>query len=120
MPTIPYNEALKDMLDENPHMSAEMLEGALNMILSGELDEGRLLLRQFVNATIGFKELAKRTGKVDKTLMRILSASGNPTATNLFDIIQACLDAAGVKAAAYIQPVSDDGSLDIENRYQSL
>lgn len=103
MPTIPYNEALKDMLEENPHMSTEMLEGALNLILSGELDDGRLLLRQFVNATIGFKELAKRTGKVDKTLMRILGADGNPTAANLFEVIQVCREAEGVTVVAHLQ-----------------
>ena len=81
------------MLDENPEFGAEMLEDALNSLLSGELDEGRLLLRQFVNATIGFKELAKRTGKLDKNLMRTLSAIGNPTASNLFEIVQACIQA---------------------------
>ncbi|WP_068319038.1 hypothetical protein [Polycladidibacter hongkongensis] len=108
MPTIPYEHALKDMLDENPHMNTEMLEGALNMILSGKLDEGRLLLRQFINSTLGFKELAKRTGKIDKTLMRSLSASGNPTAANLFEIIQVCMKAEGVTAAAQLQHIDHD------------
>ena len=93
MPTTSYKAAIKTMLDENPEFGAEMLEDALNSLLSGELAEGRLLRRQFVNATIGFKELAKRTGKLDKNLMRTLSATGNPTASNLFEIVQACIQA---------------------------
>jgi DNA-binding phage protein len=108
MPTKPLDTVYKELFDENPHMSAEMLEGALNLILSGELDDGRLLLRQFVNATIGFQELARRTGKVDKTLMRSLSASGNPTAANLFEIVQACMKAEGVTAAAQLHRIPDD------------
>lgn len=106
MPTIPYNDALKDMLEENPQMSTEMLEGALNLILSGELDEGRLLLRQFINATIGFKELGRRIGKDDKNLMRTLSERGNPTAANLFEIVRACVKAEGVTVAAHVQKQS--------------
>ena len=39
------------------------------------------------NAIIGFKKLAKLTKKDPKSLMRMLSPSGNPTASNLFDVI---------------------------------
>ncbi len=103
MPTTSYKAAMKSMVDENPKLGVEMLEDALNSLLSGKLDEGRLLLRQFVNATMGFKELAARTGKADKNLMRTLSASGNPTASNLFEIVQACVQAEGVTVAAHVQ-----------------
>lgn len=102
MPTIPYRAAIKDMVEDNPGMAAEMLEDSINTILSGDLDEGRLLLRQFVHATMGFKELARLTGKDDKNLMRSLSASGNPTATNLLAILRACMDAQGVTVAASV------------------
>ena len=107
MPTTSYKSAMKAMVDDNPEFGAEMLEDALNSLLSGELDEGRLLLRQFVNATMGFKELAERTCKVDKNLMRTLSASGNPTASNLFEIVQACIQAEGVTVAAHVQRQAD-------------
>jgi DNA-binding phage protein len=93
---------MKEMVADNPTMAAEMLEDAINTILAGELDEGRLLLRQYVNATIGFKELAQRTGKDDKNLMRSLSVSGNPTAANLFAILRACIDAQGATVAASV------------------
>jgi DNA-binding phage protein len=63
-----------------------MFEDAINALLAGELDEGHLLLRQYVNATIGFGELARRTGKADKNLIRALGLNGSPTAANLFQI----------------------------------
>ena len=40
MPTLSLDTAYKDMLAENPHLSAEMLESAINSLLSGETDEG--------------------------------------------------------------------------------
>ena len=108
MPTVPYNATIKSMIEGRPEMASEMLEDAINSLLAGELDDGRLLLRQYVNATIGFQELAKRTGKHDKNLMRALSATGNPTMSNLMEIIQACVKAEGVSLSAHV--VRDDRS----------
>jgi len=107
MPTISYNESVKRRIADKPELAGEMLEDAVNSLLAGERDEGRLLLRQYVKATIGFQELAERTGKIDKALMRTLSAQGNPTATNLFEIIQACVKAEGVSLSAHV--VRDGG-----------
>jgi hypothetical protein len=41
----------------------------------------------YVNATIGFEGLANLTDKSPKSLMRMVSPSGNTTAKNLFSII---------------------------------
>lgn len=104
MPTVPYNQMTRDMIAERPEKAVEMLEDAINSILAGELDEGRLLLRQYVNATLGFQELARRTGKIDRGLMRMLSKDGNPTASNLMEIVRACADVQGVEIVATLSP----------------
>jgi DNA-binding phage protein len=93
---------MKDMIGAQPELAAEMFEDALNALLANDLEDGRLLLRQYVNLTIGFTELAARTGKQSKNLMRSLSADGNPTATNLFEIIHACMEAEGMAVAAHV------------------
>jgi DNA-binding phage protein len=102
MPTTPYKDSMKTMVARNPGMATEMFEDAINALFAGELDEGRLLLRQYVNATIGFGELARRTGKTDKNLIRALGPKGSPTAANLFQIIQACMKAEGLTLAAHV------------------
>ena len=104
MPTISYNDMLKGVIDDKPELAVEMFEDAINSLLAGELDDARLLLRQYVNATIGFQELAQRTGKIDKNLMRTLSKEGNPTAMNLMAIIRACAEAEGVSLSAHVVP----------------
>lgn len=103
MPTTPYKDSMKAMVARNPAMAAEMLEDAINALLAGEVDDGRLLLRQYVNATIGFGELARRTGKADKNLIRTLGPSGSPTAANLFQIIRACTQAEGITVSAHVR-----------------
>ncbi len=47
----------------------------------------KIILRDYVNATIGFQKLARVTGKKDTSLMRMLGPKGNPAARNLFELI---------------------------------
>ena len=102
MPTVPYKDSLKAMADRDPVFADGILEAAVNAMLAGDLEEGRIHLRDYVNATIGFKELARRTGRLDKNLMRSLGPKGSPTAANLFEIVRACTEAGGVKVAAQV------------------
>jgi DNA-binding phage protein len=64
-----------------------LLEEAVSLFLSGEPDTARLILRDLVNATIGFEQLALATAKPSKSLHRMLSAKGNPTMDNLTIIL---------------------------------
>ena len=50
-------------------------------------DTGKVLLRDYIDATIGFEELASLTSKPPKSLMRMFGPMGNPKARNLFEVI---------------------------------
>ena len=65
-----------------------MLSEAINELLAGDVDTGRAMLRDYVNATITFEGLARETGKPSKSLQRMLGPRGNPTAESLFAIIR--------------------------------
>ena len=56
----------------------------------------QLLLRDYVNATLGFAELGRRLGKSPKSLTRMLSAKGNPRTDNLCAILKALQEQEGV------------------------
>ena len=64
-----------------------MLRESIECMLARDLKTGKALLRDYINAIIGFEELAKLTKKDSKSLMRMLSPDGNPTASNLFEVI---------------------------------
>lgn len=65
----------------------ELLRESVESFLSGDIETGKVVLRDYINATIGFPKLAEATGHSPKSLMRMLSPSGNPQARNLFEII---------------------------------
>ncbi len=74
-----------------------LLTESIECMLSGDIDTGKLLLRNYINATVGFEELATLTKKSPKSLMRMFSANGNPTANNLFGIIHVLQQREGVQ-----------------------
>jgi DNA-binding phage protein len=72
------------------HRFAEaLLRDAIDDFLAGETAVGRSILRDLVNATVGFEKLALKVGKPSKSLHRMLGARGNPSSENFFDIVRA-------------------------------
>ena len=85
-----FRGTIRERLERDPGFREALLEEGVQCLLSGEVDVGKSVLRDYVNATIGFQELGEVTAKSPKSLMRMLSPNGNPQARNLFEIIS-CL-----------------------------
>ena len=81
------NETVHARLRADRKYRKELLREGVGCLLAGELDAGKAILRDFINATIGFEELSRRTKRPAKSLMRMLGPSGNPQARNLFEVI---------------------------------
>jgi len=64
-----------------------LFQEAVQALLQGDIDAGRAAMRDYINATIGFKKLSAALGRPQKSLMRMFGPSGNPTAENLFGVI---------------------------------
>jgi DNA-binding phage protein len=73
-----------------------LLRESIECMLSDDVQTGKALLRDYINATTGFERLAQMTHKDSKSIMRMLSSSGNPTANNLFDILHVLQKKEGV------------------------
>lgn len=65
--------------------------------LSGDVETGKIILRDFINATVGFTKLSDVTNRSPKSLMRMLGPRGNPQARNLFEIVAYLQRAEGVR-----------------------
>jgi hypothetical protein len=64
----------------------ELLREGVECLLAGDLNTGKALLRDYINATIGFEELSDLTHTPTKSLMRMLGPKGNPQARNLVEV----------------------------------
>jgi len=56
----------------------------------------KTILRDYINATVGFTELARATGIPSKSLMRMLGPGGNPRAGNLCEVVSFLQEREGV------------------------
>ncbi|MGD9583425.1 MAG: DNA-binding protein [Lysobacterales bacterium] len=92
-----FKQSVLERMQREPTFAAALLDEAATLFLNGEADTARVLLRDLVNATIGFERLAVVTEKNSKTLHRMLSAAGNPTMDNLAAIFAAIRTALNVE-----------------------
>ncbi len=82
-----YKDTINERVNSDPVFTAALLDEAITLFLNGEPDVARLVLRDLVNATLGFEVLASEMERPSKSLHRMLSARGNPTMDNLTKII---------------------------------
>ena len=91
-----FRITIRERLARDPGFREAMLEEGVRCLLPGEVDVGKSVLRDYVNATIGFQELGGLTAKSPKSLMRMLGPNGNPQARNLFEIISCLQECEGL------------------------
>ncbi len=76
-------------VERDPAFARALLDEAATLFLSGEPEMARLILRDLVNATLGFEQMAELTDMPSKSLHRMLSPKGNPSMDNLAAIFDA-------------------------------
>ncbi len=82
-----FKEAVQARIARDASYRRELLREGVECLLAGDLDTGKAILRDYINATIGFEKLSQLTHKSTKSLMRMLGPNGNPQARNLLDVI---------------------------------
>lgn len=90
-----FQETVNARIQRDSAFATALLDEAIYLFLNGEPETARLILRELVNATIGFEELAMETSIPSKSIHRMLSAKGNPTMDNLatmFNVLRKSLN----------------------------
>ncbi len=91
-----FKDHIKTKIKSDPEFRQALFQEAVQTLIEGDLDTARTVLRDFINATLGFAALAKATGIPPKSLMRMFGPSGNPTAANLSEVIRVLQKKTGV------------------------
>lgn len=96
-----FKETVKERVGHDPAFAKALLDEAATLFLNGEPHTARLILRDLVNASVGFEALAAETNKPSKSLHRMLSEKGNPSMDNLAAIFGAVRKRLGVDIQAH-------------------
>ncbi|HEY1647447.1 MAG TPA: transcriptional regulator [Terracidiphilus sp.] len=78
---------MKKRLLKSERFRRALLKEAVGCMIAGDVETGKSVLRKYINGTLGFVKLGEELGRSPKVLMRMFSATGNPQAKNLFEIV---------------------------------
>jgi DNA-binding phage protein len=84
-----FKQTVIARVERDPAFARKLLDEATTLLIAGEAETARVILRDLVNATLGFEQLAKLTDVPSKSLHRMLSPKGNPSMDNLAAILSA-------------------------------
>jgi hypothetical protein len=100
-----FKETVRKRVERDSKFGEALLREGVECLLSGDLETGKALLRDYINATVGFEALAEITEKPAKSLMRMFGPNGNPQASNLFQVISLLQRQNGVSLELATKPV---------------
>ena len=83
-----FRETVIARIKKDSRYRRALLAGAIDSFLDGDVDIGKAVLRDYINATIGFTKLSRKLKKDPKSVQRMLGPNGNPRADNIFSIIK--------------------------------
>lgn len=83
-----FKDTVKARAARDAKFRRALLTESIECMLAGDVMTGKSMLRDYINATVGFEKLAASLKKSPKSLMRMFSEDGNPRAENIFSIIR--------------------------------
>ncbi|WP_096702247.1 transcriptional regulator [Magnetospirillum sp. 15-1] len=82
-----FKDTVKARAERDPEFRRALVAEAQECLLDNDFATAKAILRDYINATIGFEELAEAVGTPSKSLMRMLGPRGNPQAATLLPVI---------------------------------
>jgi DNA-binding phage protein len=99
-----FDDVVRARAARDPKFRRALLCEAMDCLLGGDVGPAKSMLRNYINATIGFEGLSQRTKLPSKSLMRMLSRTGNPQAQNLFLVLVQLQQVEGIRLQTTAAP----------------
>lgn len=91
-----FKETVMARVKADPNFGKALLKEGIETMLSGDVDTGKSILRDYIKATVGFEQLGAETSSSPKSLIRMFGPNGNPQVRNLFCVISYLQRHAGI------------------------
>jgi DNA-binding phage protein len=92
-----FRDLVERQVKDDRKFAEALLREGIDAMLSGDLDTGKTIMRDYIKATVGFEKLGEATDTPPKSLIRMFGPRGNPQARNLFSVIGYLQKQAGVQ-----------------------
>jgi hypothetical protein len=85
-----FRETVMLRAKQDPDFRQELIVEATNAFLDGEIDTGKRLIRDYLNATEAIPAIAGELNRNEKSIRRMIGPRGNPTLRNFANLLNAC------------------------------
>lgn len=92
-----FRELVQTRVKKDKKFAEALFREGVDALLSGDVETGKTILRDYIKATVGFEKLGEATGTQPKSLIRMFGPRGNPQAKNLFSVLGYLQKRAGLK-----------------------
>src|SRR3974390_3119709 len=92
-----FRELVQQHVRDDAKFAEALLREGVDALLSGDVETGKTILRDYIKATVGFEKLGQATDTPPKSLIRMFGPGGNPQAKNLFSVIGYLQKRAGMR-----------------------
>lgn len=99
-----FRDTIRERAQRDTSFRRALLSEAVEALLSGDVETGQGLIRNYINATVGFHQLAERVHTPEKSLMRMFGPQGNPYSKTMFGVIAELAKAEGVNFSLKAKP----------------
>ncbi|WP_315806504.1 MULTISPECIES: transcriptional regulator [unclassified Bradyrhizobium] len=82
-----FHNLVRRQAKADTRFAAALLREGIDAMLSGDMETGKTILRDYIKATVGFEKLGEAIDTPPKSLIRMFGQEGNPQAKNLFSVI---------------------------------
>ena len=91
-----FKATVQARVQADPAFREALLREGIETLLSGDVDTGKAILRDYIKATVGFEKLGADIGSSGKSLIRMFGPTGNPQARNLCAVLEQLQKHAGM------------------------
>jgi DNA-binding phage protein len=99
-----FKELVQRRVANDGTFAEHLLREGIDIMLTGDIETGKAILRDYIKATVGFEKLGEATDTPAKSLIRMFSSRGNPQARNLFGVIGYLQKQAGIELHVTPEP----------------
>ncbi len=91
-----HRETAQARARRDPAFRDSLLQEGVQCLLAGEVGVARVVLRDYINATVGFEQLGAMTGESPESLIQLFDLGGTPHADDLLEVLPQILQHEGV------------------------
>ena len=100
-----FRNTVIDRARRDLEFRSSLLVECMQCCIIGDVEIGKVILRNYIHASMGFDKLSRLTGKDLKYLVQMFEPDSNPQVSDFFDIIWHIQRHDGIHIKVAVEPI---------------